>query len=68
MSDANNTPSLYIQLPADLNRNCPECGLMMETQVLVDIQEGAEEIKKILLSCPSNTCDLLQLTRRWCPE
>ena len=58
-------PKLNIKLPKSVNRNCPDCGLFMGAQVLVDIKEGEEEIKKILLNCPSNTCEFLSLTRKW---
>lgn len=65
MAEEETPPILNIKLPEDLDRNCPDCGVFMEAQVLVDIKEGAEEIKKVLQTCPSNTCDLLQQTRRW---
>jgi hypothetical protein len=59
---------LNIQLPEDLDRHCPDCGVFMDVQVVVNVQKGEDEITKILLSCPVEDCAVLSMTRKWQTE
>ena len=58
---------INITIPDSIERNCPGCGKMMDTQVLVDTGKGNDTPVKILLSCPDTKCDTLSMTVRW-PE
>ena len=56
---------MNIQLPPDLDRNCPDCGQMMDVSVNLDVKKGEDEVTNLCLECPNEDCPLVAVVRKW---